>query len=124
MEAEDLNECDPNFSEAATRFALIDPVLVARGWRYLIEPELLIVSPIDDSRTRADYALYLDDNTDEPFIVAFLEAKRSGLTPEHGLEQCKIYAELQRSDIRFVFSTNGCEFVQLDRLTGTVSSPK
>ncbi|NJM13276.1 MAG: DEAD/DEAH box helicase family protein [Synechococcaceae cyanobacterium SM1_2_3] len=52
-----------------------------------------------------------------------IEAKREGLPPNHGLEQAKLYADSQRLNAHFVFSSNGHQFVEFDRFTGQTRGP-
>ncbi len=56
--------------------------------------------------------------------VALIEAKAENLPPTHGLEQGKLYADSQRLNVQFVFSTNGHLFVEFDRQSGLTSKPR
>ncbi|MHB8625375.1 MAG: hypothetical protein ACYDBJ_15105 [Aggregatilineales bacterium] len=101
--------------EAIIRVQRIDPMLANRGWQK-VERETHIKSVIGDKRYRADYVLYLPDDTlKRP--VALLEAKRDDITLNLALEQVKEYAIHMQSDIRFVFASNGQSFIQYDRFT-------
>lgn len=42
----------------------------------------------------------------------------------HGLDQAKGYSECKRLNVRFVFSSNGHQFVEFDCFTGLTSAPK
>lgn len=111
--------------EALTRRELIDPILEQRGWTEdLIQRELTFTSAVDGSRNRIDYALYVrDERTRASVLAGILEAKHQYLPADYGLEQAKIYADGIHANLRFVFATNGKEFVQYDRLTKTTSAP-
>ncbi|MHC4405554.1 MAG: EcoAI/FtnUII family type I restriction enzme subunit R [Planctomycetota bacterium] len=61
---------------------------------------------------RADYILrYRPD-----FPIAVVEAKASYKTAGEGMQQAKEYAEIL--DLRFAYSTNGCEILEFDYTTG------
>ena len=53
--------------------------------------------------------------------MAFIEAKKEKLPPTQGLEQVKEYA--RRHAVKFVYSTNGHQFVEYDTTTGETSGP-
>ena len=87
-------------NEAQTRFDLIDPAIITRGWdRVDIQLEVTAAAvDIVEHRGqkqgrrrpvgRSDYVLRrpLTPGT-EPIPLAIIEAKREGLPPEHGLQQ-------------------------------------
>ena len=111
--------------EARTRRELIDPVLVQCGWTDgMIRREETFWSKLDGLRRQVDYALYVTPSfATKPVLIAYLEAKHDGLPPGYGLEQARLYAEGRQTQIRWVFSTNGHEFVQFDRKTQQRSGP-
>jgi len=122
-----------NFNEADTRAKLIDPAIHRRGWvEDLIRREetagaIEIVGgrARRRARGRVDYVLRLKVTaTAQPVAVALLEAKKEGLPPTHGLEQAKCYAASKRLHVRFVFASNGRQFVEFDALTGLTTGPK
>jgi len=122
-----------NLNEADTRAKLITPAIHKRGWSEdLIRREetagtVEIVSGKARRRSRGkiDYVLRVKVNVDtQPVALALIEAKREGLPAGHGLDQAKGYAECKRLNVRFVFSSNGHQFVEFDCFSGLTSSPK
>jgi hypothetical protein len=110
--------------EFTTRINLIDPMLEALGWTdELMQREASFVDRRDGRMKRVDYALRLPGRNGQLRLVALIEAKHEGLRPDCGLEQVKAYAAGHPERIRFVFSTNGLEFVRYDRRTKTQSGP-
>ena len=121
------------FNEADTRAKLIDPALHKRGWT-----EDLIKREITDGRVeivngsarrrptgRVDYLLRVKVNLDtQPVAIAVIEAKREDLPAGHGLDQAKGYSDYKRLNVRFVFSSNGHQFVEYDHFTGITASPR
>ena len=59
----------------------------------------------------------------QPIALALIEAKKERLPPGHGLDQAKGYAKCKRLNVRFVFSSNGYQFVEYDHFTGQTSAP-
>lgn len=118
------------WNEADTRAKLIDPALHRRGWtedmiRREVRPggiEIVGNKGRRQSRKKSDYVLRLKIREDwQPVPVALIEAKRDTLSPAHGLEQVKNYAEL--FNVSLVFSSNGHQFVEYDRSTGITGEP-
>jgi type I restriction enzyme R subunit len=60
----------------------------------------------------------------QPVALALIEAKKESLPPGHGLDQAKGYAACKRLNVRFVFSSNGHQFVEFDGFTGMTTGPK
>ena len=121
----------PYLNEADTRAKLIDPALRQRGWtedhiRRELTPGRVELHNGAGRRApagRADYLLRLRVNPEtQPVAVALIEAQRENLPPGHGLEQAKSYAD--RHHIRFVFSSNGHQFVEYDNDTGQTAPPR
>ena len=120
------------YNEADTRAKLIDPAIHKCGWTEdLIRREetagaveIIVGKARRRSRGKVDYVLRvkIDRNT-QPVAVALIEAKKDTLPPGHGLDQVKGYAACGRLNVRFVFSSNGHQFVQFDRETGITSDP-
>jgi len=122
-----------NFNEADTRAKLIEPAIHRRGWTEdLIRREQTAgtVEIINGkarrrSRGRIDYVLRVKVNVDtQPVALALIEAKKESLPPGHGLDQAKGYSECKRLNVKFVFSSNGHQFVEFDCFTGLTSVPK
>ena len=120
-------------NEADTRAKLIDPAIHKRGWTEdLIRREetagtveIINGKARRRSRGRVDYVLRVKVNVDtQPVALALIEAKKESLPAGHGLDQAKGYATCKRLHIRFVFSSNGHQFVEFDYLTGLTSSPR
>ncbi len=121
------------FNEADTRAKLIDPAIHKRGWTEdLIRREetagtveIINGKARRRSKGRVDYVLRVRVNVDtQPVALALVEAKRENLPAGHGLEQAKGYAHCKRLNVRFVFSSNGHQFVEFDSFTGLTSAPK
>ncbi len=99
-------------NEAETRAKLIDPVLHARGWTEDLIKREETAGTIDIGGTRpqrrkgrVDYTLRVKVTPDaQPVAVALIEAKAAHLSPLHGLEQGKAYADAKRLNVPFVFS--------------------
>lgn len=130
-----------SYNEADTRAKLIDPALHASRWIESVQPaqradhgeiyreqsavriDILDGKPLKRGRGRVDYLLrvYLDEH-EQPLTLAFVEAKKEKLPPTQGLEQVKEYA--RRHAVKFVYSTNGHQFVEYDTTTGKTSDPR
>ena len=122
-----------SFNEADTRAKLIDPAIHKRGWTEdLIRREetagavdIFNGKPRRRSRGKIDYVLRVKVNVDtQPVALALIEAKKESLPAGHGLDQAKGYAECRRLNVRFVFSSNGHQFVEFDCFTGMTSAPR
>ncbi len=122
-----------SLNEADTRAKLIDPAIHKRGWTEdLIRREETAgtVEIINGrarrrSRGKMDYVLRVKVNVDtQPVALALIEAKREALPPGHGLDQAKGYAECKRLQVKFVFSSNGHQFVEFDCFSGMTSAPR
>ncbi len=119
-------------NEADTRAKLIDPTLYGRGWSEDLISREVTAGAIEilngkprKSQGRVDYVLRVRVNREaQPIAVALIEAKSEGKPPSHGLEQAKLYAQCKRSNVPFVFSSNGHLFVEFDRFTGHTTAPQ
>ena len=131
----------PGHNEADTRAKLIDPALHAARWvermaeaersshgdikreQSAVRVEIVDGKPFKRGRGRVDYLLraFVSDH-EQPLTLAFVEAKKERLQPTHGLEQVKAYA--RRFAVKFVYSTNGHQFVEYDNHTGLTSEPR
>jgi type I restriction enzyme R subunit len=120
-------------NEADTRAKLIDPAIHKRGWTEdLIRREetagtveIIGGKARRRSRGKIDYVLRVKINVDtQPVALALIEAKKENLPPGHGLDQAKGYSECKRLNVKFVFSSNGHQFVGFDCFTGLTSAPK
>ncbi|MDD5675263.1 MAG: DEAD/DEAH box helicase family protein [Chitinivibrionales bacterium] len=121
------------FNEADTRAKLIDPAIHKRGWTEdLIRREETAgtVEVINGKAKRRrhgkiDYVLRVKVNVDtQPVALALIEAKKESFPPGHGLDQAKGYAECKRLNVKFIFSSNGHQFVEFDNFTGITAAPK
>jgi type I restriction enzyme R subunit len=119
-------------NESDTRAKLINPAIYKRGWTEdCIRREEtagtieIINGRARRARGRIDYVLRCKVNAEaQPVALALLEAKKESLPPGHGLEQGKEYARCRRQNIKFVFSSNGHQFVEYDAFTGKTSTPR
>ena len=118
-----------SLNEADTRAKLIDPAIHRRGWTedFIRREETAgAVEPVSGRRQRGqiDYVLRFKVNAHtQPVALALIEAKRESLPPGHGLDQAKGYAAFKRLNVRFVFSSNGHQFIEYDHFTGQTSRP-
>jgi len=119
-----------SLNEADTRAKLIDPAIHKCGWtEELIRREetagtveIINGKARRRSRGKIDYVLRVKVNVDtQPVALALIEAKKESLPPGHGLDQAKGYSECKRLNVRFVFSSNGHQFVEFDYFTGLTS---
>ncbi len=128
-------------NEADTRAKLIDPALHAARWvervldaerashgeiqreQSAVRVEIVDGKPFKRGRGRVDYLLraFVGDH-EQPLTLAFVEAKKEKLPPTRGLEQVKAYA--RRFAVKFVYSTNGHQFVEYDTHTGQTTEPR
>ncbi|MEI6308693.1 MAG: DEAD/DEAH box helicase family protein, partial [bacterium] len=122
-----------NFNEPDTRAKLIDPAIHKRGWTEdLIRREetagtveIINGKARRRSRGKIDYVLRVKVNMDtQPVALALIEAKKESLPAGHGLDQAKGYSECRRLNVKFIFSSNGHQFVEFDCFTGFTSAPK
>lgn len=119
-------------NEAQTRFELIDPALFKLGWtteNIKVEETVGGIDIIDGKarrrRGRTDYLLRLRISNDtQPVAVALIEAKAEDKTPGYGLNQGKRDGDCTRLNVKFVFSTNGHQFVEYDKFTGITSDAR
>ncbi|MBI5725228.1 MAG: DEAD/DEAH box helicase family protein [Planctomycetes bacterium] len=121
------------YNEADTRAKLIDPAMHRRGWtedQIRREETAGTVEIINGkarrrSRGKIDYVLRVKVNVDtQPVALALVEAKKESLPAGHGLDQAKGYAACKRLNVRFVFSSNGHQFVEFDCFSGLTSAPR
>lgn len=121
-----------SLNESDTRSKLIDPALYRRGWtednikREHNAARIDIVNGKPIKRNgKIDYIMRFRVHIDtQPIAMAIIEAKAEHLAPNHGLQQARSYADAQRFNVPFVFSSNGHQFVEFDRLTGQTSAPQ
>lgn len=120
-------------NEAETRAKLIDPTLHSRGWTedLIRREETAGAIEITNGRARRrargkiDYTLRVRVNLNtQPVALALIEAKKEDLPPAHGMTQAKGYAECRRLQVRFIFSSNGHQFVEYDDFTGQTTAAK
>lgn len=110
------------YSEEDVRAKHIDPALQKAGWsESLIRREVAFTdgriiirgkTVTRGKKKRADYILYAKPN----IPIALIEAKDNNHTPGDGMQQGLDYAE--SLDIPFVYSTNGEQFIEHNRLGG------
>lgn len=119
-------------SEADTRTKLIYPKLYRNGWteahfkREESAGTIFVVGGKGKQRKgRIDLTLRIKINADsQPVAVAIIEAKKDTCRPDDGLEQAKLYGAAKRINVQFVYSTNGHQFVEFNRVTQKTSEPR
>jgi type I restriction enzyme R subunit len=117
-------------NEAQTRRDLIDPALSARGWtqdHVKVEVSTGGYDIVTRKRRqgRTDYLLRIIVSRDtQPVSVALIEAKAEDKSPGFGLQQGKRDGDIDRLNVKYIFSTNGHQFVEYDKFTGLTSSPR
>jgi type I restriction enzyme R subunit len=125
-----------SMNEADTRYHLIDPVLRDKGYvsrdRITLET-ILTPAPVDPSGAkgrrrrgpgRTDYLLCVQvGEMPKALPVAVLEAKKEIEDPLKGMGQAKKYAECERFDVKYVFSTNGHRYGEFDCTTSLQDGP-
>ncbi len=123
---------DLPLNEQETRYELIDPVLRDKGYRtpYIKQETPAPVEPIGPKGRRRkgpgkiDYLLCVDTpGAVKPLPVAIIEAKKEDEDPLKGMQQGKGYAECERFDAKYVFSTNGHRYAKFNRFTGEQTGP-
>ena len=123
-------------NEADTRYHLIDPVLRDKGYvsREQITLETILTpAPVEPSGAkgrrrkspgRTDYLLCVQaGDMPKALPVAVLEAKRENEDPLKGMQQAKRYADCERFDVKYVFSTNGHLYGEFDGVTSLQGGP-
>jgi len=122
-----------SLNEADTRAKLIDPAIHKRGWTEDLIRREETAGTVEivggkarrRSRGRIDYVLRVKVNVNtQPIALALIEAKKESLPAGYGLDQAKGYSECKRLNVKFVFSSNGHQFVEFDCFTGLTSSPR
>ena len=119
-------------NEMQTRYELIDPAIRLRGWNETnvrVEETSGGITVIDGRaqrrRGRTDYLLRLEVSKDtQPVAVALIEAKAEHRSPGFGLSQGIRDGSCDRLNVKFIFSTNGHQYVEYDKFTGITSRPK
>ncbi|EKF9135274.1 DEAD/DEAH box helicase family protein [Vibrio cholerae] len=125
-----------SMNEADTRYHLIDPVLRDKGYvskdRITLET-ILTPPPVEPtgakgrrrkSPGRTDYLLCVKvGDMPKALPVAVLEAKKESEDPLKGMQQAKGYADCERFDVKYVFSTNGHRYGEFDCITSLQSGP-
>ena len=119
-------------NEAETRYELIDPVLRDKGYRH---PYVKLETPAPVEPTgpkgrrrpgpgKTDYLLCVEvPGALKPLPVAILEAKKEDEDPLKGMQQAKGYADCDRFDAKYIFSTNGHRYAKFNKFTGEQTGP-
>ncbi|WP_395753780.1 DEAD/DEAH box helicase family protein [Prosthecobacter sp.] len=119
-------------NEAETRYELIDPVLREKGYRrpYIKLETKAPVEPVGfkgrrrPGQGRTDYLLCVEvPDGKAPLPVGILEAKSEDKDPLQGMQQAKGYAECERFDAKYIFSTNGHLYAKFNKFTGLQTGP-
>ena len=123
-------------NEADTRYHLIDPQLRAKGYvsrEHITLETILTPAPVEPSGAkgrrrkgpgRTDYLLCVQvGEMPKALPVAVLEAKKESADPLKGMQQAKAYADCERFDVKYVFSTNGHKYGEFDCFTRLQAGP-
>jgi type I restriction enzyme R subunit len=110
-------------NEEQTKFDLITPAVVKKGWNTLEYSRVLLEYPITKGKLigegkttkplQADYVLKYKEHN-----LAVIEAKRESLPHTDGLEQVKDYAK--KLEVPFAYATNGHKIRELNMITSEV----
>jgi len=123
-----------SYNEAETRFHLIDPILREKGYDDHQWVKLETPAPVEPTgykgkrrrkgSGRTDYLLCVQvGDIPKSLPVAVLEAKKEADDPLKGMQQAKGYADCQRFDIKYIYSTNGHLYGEFDKFTSLQSGP-
>jgi len=125
-----------SMNEADTRYHLIDPLLRAKGYvsrDHVTLETILTPAPVEPTGAkgrrrkgagRTDYLLCVQiGDMPKSLPVAVLEAKKESEDPLKGMQQAKGYADCQRFDVKYVFSTNGHRYGEFDFFTNLQGGP-
>lgn len=125
-----------SMNEADTRYHLIDPVLRAKGYvsrdqvtleTVLTPPPVEPTGPKGRRRKgpgRTDYLLCVQiADMPKSMPIAVLEAKKEGDDPLKGMQQAKAYADCERYEVKYVFSTNGHRYGEYDCFSSLQAGP-
>jgi type I restriction enzyme, R subunit len=119
-------------NETETRYELVDPLLREKGYRlpYIRLETPAPVEPIGPKGRRrkgpgkVDYLLCVEvPDGPQPLPVGILEAKKEDEDPLKGMQQAKGYAECDRFDAKYIFSTNGHLYAKFNKFTGLQTGP-
>ena len=123
-------------NEADTRYHLIDPLLRAKGYvsRDQVTLETILTpAPVEPTGAkgrrrkgagRTDYLLCVQvGDMPKPLPVGVLEAKKENEDPLKGMQQAKGYADCERFEVKYVFSTNGHRYGEFDLFTNLQNGP-
>lgn len=121
-------------NEAETRAHLIDPVLREKGYDSMDRLRVEVSTrPRANAGTagslrkksgRADYLLLANvDSGPEPMPIAVIEAKPESADAMQGMEQAKSYADCQRHEVKYAFSTNGRLYAEYSLISSMQDGP-
>jgi type I restriction enzyme, R subunit len=119
-------------NEEETKYELINPVLRDKGYKrpYIKLETKAPVEPIGfkgkrrSGAGRVDYLLCVDvPGGKAPLPVGILEAKKEDEDPLKGMQQAKGYADCERFEAKYVFSTNGHLYAKFNKFTGVQTGP-
>lgn len=122
-----------SYNEQETRFYLIDPVLREKGYNDHQWLKMETPAPVEPTGPkgcrrrgsgRTDYLLCVQvGDMPKPLPVCVLEAKKENEDPLKGMQQAKRYADCQRFEVKYVFSTNGHLYGEFEFFTNLQGGP-
>jgi type I restriction enzyme, R subunit len=122
-----------SYNEQETRYFLIDPVLRKKGYTDHQRLKLETPAPVEPTGFkgrrrrgpgRSDYLLCVQaGNMPKPLPVGVLEAKKESEDPFKGMQQAKGYADCERFEVKYVFSTNGHQYGEYDYFSRLQNGP-
>lgn len=120
-------------NEAETRFWLIDPELLRKGFDAQWKLKLETPAPVEPTGNkgrrrlgagRTDYLLCVQAaGMPHPLPVGVIEAKAESADPLKGMQQAKRYADCSRFSVQYVFATNGHRYAEFDKVQQLPSGP-
>jgi type I restriction enzyme R subunit len=121
------------YNEAETRFWLIDPELLRKGFDAQWKLKLETPAPVEPTGNkgrrrvgagRTDYLLCVQAaGMPHPLPVGVIEAKAESADPLKGMQQAKGYADCSRFSVQYVFATNGHRYAEFDKVQQLPSGP-
>lgn len=122
-----------SYNEEETKYFLINPVLMKKGYNEHWKLKLETPAPVEPTgakgrrRTgagRTDYLLCVQaGDMPKPLPVGVIEAKAETEDPLKGMQQAKGYADCTRFHVQYVFATNGYRYAEFDKINQMPDGP-